>query len=449
MKYVPAPTLGPWLGAAAWTIEGCKAYYSLYRMKVDDEYWKQLVQYYDNNWTFSRPTPPYVPSGPLVIPPPAALPPGYPTIVVYPAADYPFGKPLVYSRCRYRRSKGPVKDPNRCDPLVVDLDGNGITTTGLSQGTHFSYAGDGFAQLTGWVDPNEGLLVMDRNGDGVINDGSELFGDQTIQEDGTVADDGFEALSGLDENSDGKIDAADPRFSQLRTWRDFSGDGFSQSDELFTLGELGLKSINLDSTIVGTTDTEGNTLNRLGSFEWLDGTAGLIGEYSFDHDTMATLSNGLVSPPEDIAALPQLWGSGNVCGLHEAMVLDSTGELKSLLEQFVSASDPSTREALMDQILFEWTGSDTIAPNSRGSHIDARKLATLDKFFGDTWTSIYGRDPIEPAAVLLNESYRGLSEMMYALLMFQTHLKDLWAGIQLVVDLNSCELSLPSRDAMG
>jgi len=77
----------------------------------------------------------------------------------------------------------------------MDLDGNGIITTSITQGTHFSYYGNGFAQITGWVDPRDGLLVIDRNGDGIIGDGRELFSDQTIQSDGTKAASGFQALS--------------------------------------------------------------------------------------------------------------------------------------------------------------------------------------------------------------------------------------------------------------
>lgn len=333
-----------------------------------------------------------------------------------------------------------MKDPNQCDPIVVDLDGNGINTTDLANGTFFSYAGNGFAQLTGWVEPGDGFLAMDINGDGVIGYGSELFGDQTIQDDGTKAPGGFQALSRLDSNGDGQIDAADQEFSRLRIWQDLNGDGFSDPDELLTLDQVGIKSINLDSTISNSTDAQGNTLNRVGSFEWVDGTTGEIAEYTFQRDAMVTISNGLPETPEDVAVLPDLMGSGNVGDLHKAMVMDTTGDLQSFVEQFVAASDPVSRGALMDQILFKWTESDSIDPESRGDNIDARKLATLDKFFGDTWMSVYGANPIHAAGVLLNESYRGIFETNYTLLMFQTHLRNLAEEIQLGLDPDTYQL---------
>jgi hypothetical protein len=62
-------------------------------------------------------------------------------------------------------------------------------------GTYFDHDGNGFAERTGWVDPRDGLLAMDRNDDGIINDGKELFGDRTILKNGQRATDGFQSLA--------------------------------------------------------------------------------------------------------------------------------------------------------------------------------------------------------------------------------------------------------------
>jgi len=86
----------------------------------------------------------------------------------------------------------------RRDPLILDLNGDGIKTTDVKAGAYFDHDGNGFAEQTGWVSPNDGLLVMDRNNDGIINDGKELFGDQTILNNGQRAANAFEALSDLD-----------------------------------------------------------------------------------------------------------------------------------------------------------------------------------------------------------------------------------------------------------
>jgi len=68
--------------------------------------------------------------------------------------------------------------------------------------------------------------------------------------------------------------------------------------------------------------------------------------------------------PDDIAAFPDLRGYGNVYDLHQTMVRDTTGTLQSLIEQSIAAA--TTRNFLMAQILFKWTGSDNIDPASRG-----------------------------------------------------------------------------------
>ncbi len=130
----------------------------------------------------------------------------------------------------------------RDDPLVLDLDGDGIQTTKEGRSweegrAFFDLNADGFAERTGWVSGNDGLLVMDRNGDGIINNGRELFGDETVMSNGKRTHDSFRALADLDSNHDGRIDANDAAFSQLQIWKDEDEDGFWFPDELHTLSE--------------------------------------------------------------------------------------------------------------------------------------------------------------------------------------------------------------------
>lgn len=96
---------------------------------------------------------------------------------------------------------------------------------------------------TNWVEAGAPgyFLVLDRNGNGVIDDYTEMFGSESGQ-----FKNGFEALRELDENGDGRIDARDPEFKNLRLWRDKNGDGISQPDEIFTLKEMGITSISLN-----------------------------------------------------------------------------------------------------------------------------------------------------------------------------------------------------------
>ena len=95
------------------------------------------------------------------------------------------------------------------DPLVVDLNGDGVKLTALRDSTaNFDFGGDGFRERTGWVSPQDGLLVRDLNGNGLIESVQELFGTQT--------QDAYTVLRGLDGNGDNKITAADQVWSTLR-----------------------------------------------------------------------------------------------------------------------------------------------------------------------------------------------------------------------------------------
>jgi hypothetical protein len=135
---------------------------------------------------------------------------------------------------------------------------------------YFDHDGNGFAQLTGWVGANDGLLVWDRNGNGVIDNGGELFGDNTVLTNGLNAVNGFAALAEHDSNGDGVIDANDAIWSELRVWRDLSQDGITREGELVTLDELGITSISLTYTNSSYVDEHGNAHKQVGSFTWSD-----------------------------------------------------------------------------------------------------------------------------------------------------------------------------------
>ena len=124
----------------------------------------------------------------------------------------------------------PNYTPTQYDPITLDLDGDGIETVGLSVGVMFDHSADGTKNATGWVSKDDGLLVLDRNGNGTIDSGKELFGDNTILSNGQKAKDGYAALADLDNNGDSKIDATDAAYTQLHIWQDSNQDGISQVD---------------------------------------------------------------------------------------------------------------------------------------------------------------------------------------------------------------------------
>jgi hypothetical protein len=129
----------------------------------------------------------------------------------------------------------PNYTPTQYDPITLDLDGDGIETVGLSAGVLFDHNGDGIQTGTGWVGKDDGLLVLDKNNNGTIDNGAELFGDNTLLKNGQKAKDGFAAISDLDLNQDGKLNSSDAAFANLRVWQDANQDGFSQTAKLVNL----------------------------------------------------------------------------------------------------------------------------------------------------------------------------------------------------------------------
>ena len=163
-------------------------------------------------------------------------------------------------------------------PLVLDLNGDGVSTVAMSAGVHFDQNNNRFAELSGWVASSDGLLVRDLNGNGTIDNGSEVFGDNTLLANGQKAANGFAALSGMDSNCDGIVNSADTNFSQLQIWRDLNQNGVSDAGELFTTGQLGIQSINTAASNTTPATVAGGSLAAAGSYIRTDGTVSTMGD---------------------------------------------------------------------------------------------------------------------------------------------------------------------------
>lgn len=161
---------------------------------------------------------------------------------------------------------------NQCDPLVLDLAGNGINLSAAREGVSFDITGDGQAEQTGFIRGDDAFLYLDSNGNGVVDNGKELFGDQEGDANG------FAKLSRYDENGDGLIDQGDRIYNELRLWQDLNVDGICQTEETSTLSELGVSSISLNYQTVSEDDGKGNTLAQSGSFTRSDGSQGLAAD---------------------------------------------------------------------------------------------------------------------------------------------------------------------------
>ena len=209
------------------------------------------------------------------------------------------------------------------DPIVIDLDGDGVKTLALAGKRHFDLDNNGFAEQTAWVDSTDGLLVRDLDGNGRIESGAELFGDHTALADGTRAADGYAALAEHDDNNDGLIDAKDPIWRELQVWRDDNGDAHSAAEELHPLADFDITAIALAPTEVDETDAAGNRISHRGTVRLSDESSRDAADVWFRVNTALSLYRGDGEVAPDIEALPDVRAFGNVVSLHIAMQRDA------------------------------------------------------------------------------------------------------------------------------
>jgi hypothetical protein len=151
----------------------------------------------------------------------------------------------------------------KVDPLVLDLDGDGVETSGVEAGVFFDIEANGEIALVSFVQGEDALLALDRNGNGVIDDGSELFGTQH------GAKNGFEELKKFDDNHDGVINAQDAVFSQLGGLRR-NAAGL----EFVSLSRLGVREISTAYRERREALPTGDDILQNGAFRYSNGALG-------------------------------------------------------------------------------------------------------------------------------------------------------------------------------
>ncbi|MBI4557954.1 MAG: hypothetical protein HY706_10260 [Candidatus Hydrogenedentes bacterium] len=155
----------------------------------------------------------------------------------------------------------------KSDPITLDLDGDGIELTSYQLGARFDITGKGQLVKTAFVTGGDAFLALDRNANGVVDSGLELFGDQR----GAI--NGYEELRKLDSNGDGMLDAKDTDFDKLLLFRD-NGNGKTEPGELVSLADAGIVALSLGYTNVDQAASGGNRIAQVASYYRKDGTLG-------------------------------------------------------------------------------------------------------------------------------------------------------------------------------
>ena len=360
------------------------------------------------------------------------------------------------------------------DPLTLDLDGDGIETVASNghKGALFDHSNDGIRTATGWVGKDDGFLVYDRNGDGVVNNGSELFGDNTPLKNGERAANGYQALAELDDNGDGKVDAADSAFAKLRVWRDLNQDGISQEGELLTLEEAKVKALNLANQSSNRDLGNGNSLAEEGSYTDGDGNEKQMGDLNLAADHFHSRFSDSITLTDEQQQAPNLRGSGRVRDLREAAA--QSPDVAAALQAYANAQTKEEQLALRDQLLRAWAGTDkrfttegvlaaasqktTMGGGKNSVHLrpgEAKdlgllvegpdiwsllgiedpekkkkaalreKIGILDAFTGTDSTHLYYGTKLQAQHIIdtIEKTYANLADNLYDGLLFQTRLK--------------------------
>jgi hypothetical protein len=188
------------------------------------------------------------------------------TMLCFPEGDEIFGD--LSMSCRLQDGV-PEWDWMACEtPLVLSF-ATEAPIEMLSSSAAFDISGAGECLTTDWPAAENPWLAIDLDRNGFIDGGHELFGSGSVLESGRHARNGFVALEGLDDNRDGKLTAADPRFAEILVWRDLDLDKLSLPHELSSLQEAGVQAIDLGAVVREQCDERGNCGRERSSFEFI------------------------------------------------------------------------------------------------------------------------------------------------------------------------------------
>ena len=372
-------------------------------------------------------------------------------------------------------------DPEDVDPIIIDLNKNKITSTKLNNTTYFDHDNNNFKEATSWIDKGDAFLALDKNSNGLIDNGNELFGNHTIsntkygEKEANNKDtsiNGYEALKAYDLNGDNVIDSKDEIYDKLLLWKDSNQNAITDKGELIKLKDSGIVSIDLNYKNTNT-DEKGNTIKQSSTVTFEDGSTTIANDVWFKvnldktkqtsidemiKDTLINLnkrqdelikeykennnlntndlnddeslqnilnSDEILKTYNDklntlfaIKSLPQVKAFGNLSSLQEAMV--NNPKLATMLNLYLLMDEKAKKENISD-IIYEWAGVSSIDESSMRGEVKEKDMIVYEKLSGKPfmWK---GRDKnanwyVKP---VIEEIFNNFKNYVYANIELQT-----------------------------
>jgi DNA polymerase III psi subunit len=246
-------------------------------------------------------------------------------------------------------------------------------------------AATGSQQHVGWVGSGSGFLVRDLNHDGVINNGTELFGNATLLASGAKAQDGFAALSSLDLNHDGVINNLDAVYNELGVWVDANQDGLTQAGEIHSLRSLHIAQLNLNASHTAV-NNNGNWVTLDSTYTTTDGTTHEMADVWFQKDAIDISSLSTAAVASLTADQIQSLSTAQVATLSNDQVHAlTTAQISALTPDQVHAMTTAEISALSpDQIAALTTADIAALTNDQVGALTADDMAALHNLGKDS-----------------------------------------------------------------
>lgn len=286
-------------------------------------------------------------------------------------------------------------------PMAIDLDGEGIETIDINDSQiYFDVDNDGFREQTGWISKNEAILAIDKNGNGKIDDQSEMFG--------STEKTGFEELKELDSNGDGIIDAKDKDFSKIRVWQDLNENGVTDEGELKTAEEAGIKAIYTNSYKMNGANNN-NLITEKATIQYTDGTTKDLYDVATQYNDMYTVYGGDYILDADVIDLPWLRGYGNSIDLQ--LAASQNDNLKAIIKEMAAMTSATSIYNKFDDMMSLWLGE-----NKTGEEMQKLVLSKLIKLDLENMSNFQANN--------ISNTYNSLKSKLFVEFIAQTGLAD-------------------------